>query len=92
MVEEVPQGTSSAKLFRRLSKKRERTENEIVEAGKVILKHVNEIEYKSTAYSGKLSGKLKISIVSTAKYIMKLFIANNFDLTNNFVLYLIYKK
>ena len=50
--------------------------NEIVEAGKVILKHVNEIEYKSTAYSGKLSGKLKISIVSTAKYIMPYLLAD----------------
>jgi len=49
---------------------------EIVEAGKVILKHVNEIEYKSIAYSGKLSGKLKISIVSTAKYIMPYLLAD----------------
>lgn len=49
---------------------------EIVEAGKVILKHVNEIEYKSITYSGKLSGKLKISIVSTAKYIMPYLLAD----------------
>jgi len=49
---------------------------EIVEAGKIILKHVDEIEYKSMEYSGKLSGKLKISIVSTAKYIMPYLLAD----------------
>ncbi len=49
---------------------------EIVEAGKEIINHVNLIDQKISSYTGKLSGKLKISIVSTAKYIMPYLLAN----------------
>lgn len=48
---------------------------EIAEAAQTILEQVEEINYKSQAYQGKLSGKLKISIVSTAKYLMPYFLS-----------------
>lgn len=43
---------------------------EIAVAAQNILNEVYAINYKTQAYKGKLCGKLKISIVSTAKYIM----------------------
>lgn len=49
---------------------------EIVEVGKEIINHVNLIDHKIASYKGKLTGKLKISIVSTAKYIMPYLLAN----------------
>ena len=48
---------------------------EIAEAAQAILEQVEQINYKSQAYQGKLSGKLKISIVSTAKYLMPYFLS-----------------
>jgi DNA-binding transcriptional LysR family regulator len=44
--------------------------NEIAAAAEKILNEVYAINYKTLAYRGKLFGRLKISIVSTAKYIM----------------------
>ena len=48
---------------------------EIAQAAQTILEQVDEINYKSQAYQGKVSGKLKISIVSTAKYLMPYFLS-----------------
>lgn len=49
---------------------------EIAEISKKILEEVQTINYKTLAYQGKLSGKLKISIVSTAKYVMPYFLSS----------------
>ncbi|WP_340063788.1 LysR family transcriptional regulator [Ascidiimonas aurantiaca] len=48
--------------------------NEIAIAGKRILDEVNAIKYKTLAYKGSLAGKLKLTIVSTAKYVMPYFL------------------
>jgi DNA-binding transcriptional LysR family regulator len=39
-----------------------------------ILKQTNEIQYKTEAFKGLLSGKLKISVVSTGNYVMPYFL------------------
>jgi DNA-binding transcriptional LysR family regulator len=49
---------------------------EIAQAAENIIDQVHAIDYKTLAYKGKLSGKLKISIVSTGKYIMPYFLAD----------------
>ena len=49
---------------------------EIAEAAENILNQVNAITYKTLAFKGQLSGRLKISIVSTGKYIMPYFLSN----------------
>ena len=49
---------------------------EIAEAAENIINQVQAINYKTMAYKGQLSGKLKISIVSTGKYIMPNFLAD----------------
>ena len=49
---------------------------EIALAAENILNEVYAINYKTLAYQGQLSGRLKISIVSTAKYIMPYFLAD----------------
>lgn len=48
---------------------------EIAEAARIILNQVDAIEHKMHAYQGLLTGKLKLSIVSTGKYIAPYFIA-----------------
>ncbi|MFK8059778.1 MAG: LysR family transcriptional regulator [Polaribacter sp.] len=48
---------------------------EISKAASKILEEVEEINYKSALFEGKLAGKLKISIVSTAKYAMPYFLS-----------------
>ncbi len=48
---------------------------EIAIAGRRILDEVKEIKYKTMAYVGQLSGVLKISIVSTGKYVMPFFLS-----------------
>ncbi len=47
---------------------------EIAAAAENILNEVNAINYKTMAHKGQLSGRLKISIVSTGKYIMPFFL------------------
>lgn len=47
---------------------------EIALAAKQILEKVYEINYKTQSYKGQLFGQLKISIVSTAKYVMPYFL------------------
>ncbi|SHN04885.1 LysR family transcriptional regulator [Polaribacter sp. KT 15] len=49
---------------------------EIAETAIKILDQVASINYKSALFEGKLAGKLKISIVSTAKYAMPYFLSD----------------
>lgn len=50
--------------------------NEIADAATKILDEVLAINYKSNLFEGKLAGKLKLSIVSTAKYAMPYFLTD----------------
>jgi len=49
---------------------------EIAEAAENIIAEVNAINLKTLAYKGKLTGKLKISVVSTGKYVIPFFLAD----------------
>lgn len=49
--------------------------HEIAETARRILEEVQVIEYKTKQYQGKLAGKLKLSIVSTGKYVMPYFLS-----------------
>jgi DNA-binding transcriptional LysR family regulator len=49
---------------------------EIAAAAENILNQVYAINYKTSAYKGLLSGKLKISVVSTGKYVMPFFLSD----------------
>lgn len=65
---------------------------EIAETAERIINEVNTINYKTLAFQGKLSGRLKISVVSTGKYVMPYFLCGfikrhdglelNIDVTN----------
>ncbi|MEZ4934585.1 MAG: LysR family transcriptional regulator [Saprospiraceae bacterium] len=48
---------------------------EIAQAAKKILAEVHAINHKTMAYKGHLTGKLKISVVSTGKYVMPYFLS-----------------
>ncbi len=48
---------------------------EIAIAAENILNQVHAINYKTLAYKGQLTGRLKISVVSTGKYIMPYFLS-----------------
>lgn len=48
---------------------------DIAEAAETILDHVNAINHKMHAYKGDLIGRLKISVVSTGKYVMPYFLS-----------------
>lgn len=48
---------------------------EIAVAAENILNQVYEINYKTLAHKGQLTGRLKISVVSTGKYVMPYFLA-----------------
>lgn len=50
--------------------------HEIAESAENIINQVYAINYKTMAYKGQLTGKLKISVVSTGKYIMPYFLAD----------------
>lgn len=50
--------------------------NEIADAAENILNQVHAINFKTLAYKGHLTGRLKISVVSTGKYVMPFFIAD----------------
>ena len=50
--------------------------HEIAKATENILNEVNAINYKALSYEGELAGKLKIAIVSTAKYVMPYFLSD----------------
>lgn len=49
---------------------------EIAVAAEKILDEVNAINYKTLAYKGQLIGRLKISVVSTGKYVMPFFLTD----------------
>lgn len=49
---------------------------EIAEAAENILNQVYAINYKTLAHKGQLTGRLKISVVSTGKYVMPYFLAD----------------
>jgi DNA-binding transcriptional LysR family regulator len=49
---------------------------EIAEAAENIINQVYAINYKTLAYKGQLTGRLKISMVSTGKYVMPFFLAD----------------
>ncbi len=49
---------------------------EIAKAAENILNEVHAINFKVQAFKGKLSGRLKISIVSTGKYVMPYFLSD----------------
>lgn len=48
---------------------------EIAEAAEKILSEAENIDYKTLAFKGVLAGKLKISVVSTGKYVMPYFLS-----------------
>jgi DNA-binding transcriptional LysR family regulator len=49
---------------------------EIAEVAESIINQVHAINYKTMAFKGLLTGKLKISVVSTGKYVMPFFLAD----------------
>lgn len=49
---------------------------EIAEAAENIINQVYAINYKTLAYKGQLTGRLKVSVVSTGKYVMPYFLTN----------------
>jgi DNA-binding transcriptional LysR family regulator len=49
---------------------------EIAEAAENIINQVHEINYKTMAHKGQLTGRLKMSVVSTGKYVMPFFLAD----------------
>ncbi|MEO0527427.1 MAG: LysR substrate-binding domain-containing protein [Bacteroidota bacterium] len=49
---------------------------EIAAAAEKILDEVHAINYKTLSYKGQLSGRLKISVVSTGKYVMPYFLSD----------------
>lgn len=49
---------------------------EIAEAAEGILEQVNAINFKTLAYKGLLAGRLKISVVSTGKYVIPYFVSD----------------
>lgn len=67
---------------------------EIAESAENIINQVHAINYKTLAYKGQLTGKLKISVVSTGKYVMPYFLSQfmkenagvelNMDVTNKY--------
>jgi DNA-binding transcriptional LysR family regulator len=49
---------------------------EIAEAAENIINQVHAINYKTLAYKGQLTGRLKFSVVSTGKYVLPYFLAD----------------
>lgn len=49
---------------------------EIAAAAENILNQVNAINFKTLAYKGHMAGRLKISVVSTGKYVMPFFLSD----------------
>ncbi len=56
---------------------------EIALAAENIINQVYAINYKTLAYKGQLTGRLKISVVSTGKYVMPFFLSDFMKLNNN---------
>lgn len=49
---------------------------EIAESAEKIINQVHAINYKTLAFKGQLTGRLKISVVSTGKYVIPFFLAD----------------
>ena len=49
---------------------------EVALAAENIINQVHDINYKASAFKGQLTGRLKISVVSTGKYVMPFFLSN----------------
>ncbi len=49
---------------------------EIAKAAEKILNEVQEINYKTLSFKGQIAGRLKISVVSTGKYVMPYFLSD----------------
>lgn len=49
---------------------------EIAELAQQILTQVEEIDYRTSAFKGRLYGRLKIAVVSTGKYVMPYFLSS----------------
>ncbi len=49
---------------------------EIADAAENVINQVHAINYKTLAYKGQLTGRLKISVVSTGKYVMPYFLTD----------------
>lgn len=49
---------------------------EIAVSAENIINQVNDINYKTMAYKGQLTGRLKLSVVSTGKYVMPYFLTD----------------
>lgn len=49
---------------------------EIATAAETILNEVHKINYRTLAYKGEMAGRLKISVVSTGKYVMPYFLTD----------------
>jgi DNA-binding transcriptional LysR family regulator len=49
---------------------------EIADAAQKIIEEVEAINFKTLSYNGKLSGKLRISVASTGKYVMPYFLSD----------------
>jgi len=49
---------------------------EVARTAERIIIEANEINYKTAAYKGKITGQLKISVVSTGKYVMPYFLTD----------------
>lgn len=61
---------------------------EIAVAAENILNHVYEINYKTLAFKGQLTGRLKISSVSTGKYVIPYFLSEFLTINNGIELIL----
>lgn len=62
--------------------------NEIQAAAKKIIQEIEEIEYKMNAFKGLLTGKIKISVVSTGQYVIPYFIGDFFTRNSGIDLFL----
>lgn len=56
--------------------------HEIAKSAEEILNQVDAINYKTKSYNNELTGKLKLSIVSTGKYIMPYFLSDFININN----------
>lgn len=61
---------------------------EIAEAAENIIQQVMAINYKTHAHKGQLTGKIKISVVSTGKYVMPYFLSNFIKINNGVDLFM----
>ena len=61
---------------------------EIAEAAENILNHAHAINHKTLSHKGKLAGRLKISVVSTGKYVMPYFLSDFINMHNGIELIL----